>query len=176
LYRPTSDEVAGNIGKLENGQEFDAISLAYGGNLVSVTNEHYGPAAQVLSPYVPLSMHDGFESARSRVKGHKEILVVGLGSPHVVHRVELDFTFFVNNNPRSVQVYGRTAKDDSDWVELVKETNVKAYAGNWKAFNIAYPEELCELKLVAIPDGGVNRVKAFSYYNAHGTKRKHDEL
>jgi len=171
LYTPSEEEVEENVKQLINGQEFDALSLAYGGKLVSVTNEHYGPAAQVLSPYMPLSMHDGFESARSRVPGHKEILILKLCTPQVVHRIELDFTYFVNNNPRSVEIYGRLS-DSSSWITIVMETNVKPFAANKKAFSVLCQEKLSEIKLVAIPDGGVNRVKAFAFHSGHGIKRK----
>ncbi len=50
----------------------DVASAAMGGSITRASNEHYGPAVQILSPFPPLSMFDGLESARSRMVGHFE--------------------------------------------------------------------------------------------------------
>ncbi|GBG28752.1 Malate synthase, glyoxysomal [Hondaea fermentalgiana] len=158
LYEPTPSEVARNRQALTVGQEFDAASLAYGGELVSVTNQHYGPAGQVFSPYIPLSMHDGFESARSREDNHHEELVFRLAMPVKVLRVELDFTFFVNNNPREVSIEGLSGA--GKWVEMVQLTPVKAFAGNTKVIKIdSSVPDISQARLKVFPDGGVNRVR-----------------
>lgn len=163
LYEPTPEEVAHNLSTLVVGKEFDAASLAFGGKLVSVTNQHYGPAAQVLSPFIPLSMHDGFECARSREPNHHEELVIQLSVPVKLQRVELDFTFFVNNNPREISMEGLSKS--GKWVEMAALTPVKAYAGNAKVFQIsdACPE-VSQLRLKVFPDGGINRVRAYGIY------------
>ncbi|MNL52955.1 allantoicase [compost metagenome] len=126
---------------------------------MKATNEHYGPAVQVISPFPPLSMFDGMESARSRAKGHSEEVIIGLAKPSRLHRLELDFTYFVNNNPLELSIQGLA---DDKWTTLVDKTNVKAYAANKIVFEIKDSQIFTQLKVTAHPDGGINRVKAFT--------------
>jgi len=166
IYEPSQEEVWKNCAKLKPLQEYDVASLAYGGELVSVTNQHYGPAAQVMSPFIPLSMHDGFESARCREPGHHEEVVLKLGMPGAVHRIELDFTFFVNNNPRFVSIFGFESKLEK-WSEIAVNVFVKPFAGNTKVLHLGMKHQrlkLSHLKFHIIPDGGVNRIRAFAFH------------
>jgi len=158
-YLASETNVTINWQKLKSGSEVDIASAAFGGKIIKATNEHYGPAVQVISPYPPLHMFDGMESARSRKKGHFEEVVIGLGKESVLHRLELDFTYFVNNNPSEISIEGYSA---GEWKTLIGKTNVKAYAANKIAFEINDSSSFSQLKITAHPDGGINRVKAFT--------------
>jgi allantoicase/malate synthase/CubicO group peptidase (beta-lactamase class C family) len=140
----------------------DLANLAQGGRVLSASNEHYGPAAQVISPYPPLHMFDGLESARSREPGHHEEVVIGLRSPARISRIVLDFTFFVNNNPREVSIEGRL--QSGAWSEIVARTHVKPFAGNRIAFEIsaALTGPLDQFRFKVFPDGGINRIRIIS--------------
>ena len=161
IYTPTDEEIASN--KAVRKGEVEVSSLAFGGKLEAVTDEHYGPAAQVLSPFMPLSMHDGFESARSRTAGHVEEVILRMGEPSVLTRLEFDFTYFVNNNPLYVQVL---ALDEypchGEGTEIVAKTFVKPFAGNTKVFSLEHTEKVAAIKVKVFPDGGINRVRAFA--------------
>ena len=133
-------------------------SLAHGGKVLRVSNQHYGPADQVISPYPALHMFDGFESARSRKAGHHEELELALGTEIKIERIVLDFTHFVNNNPVAVRILART---QGDWMEIQPRTPVKAFAGNIKEFKIAATPVARELKFEIFPDGGINRIGVF---------------
>ncbi|MBI2376262.1 MAG: serine hydrolase [Deltaproteobacteria bacterium] len=138
----------------------DWASAAFGGAVVRASNEHYGPAKQVISPFPPLHMFDGLESARSRDPGHHEEVVIRLGKPITIGRVVLDFEYFVNNNPREISVLG--AFGEGPWVELVPRTGVKAYAGNWRELRIERSEILDRVLVRTYPDGGINRIHVYS--------------
>jgi allantoicase/malate synthase len=136
----------------------DWASLAQGGRVAGVTNEHYGPASQVISPYPPLHMFDGFESARSRKPGHFETLELQFATTIFVDRIVLDFEYFVNNNPRAVRIL---RPEVAGWSELVPLTDVKAFAANRKAFELPAGPKLDRLKFEIHPDGGINRVSVY---------------
>jgi allantoicase len=159
-YDANETNVKNNWAKLKPGSEVDVASSAFGGKIVKATNEHYGPAVQVISPFPPLHMFDGMESARSRAPGHFEEVIIGLGKPSRLNRLELDFTYFVNNNPLEVSIHGLAA--DGAWIPLVEKTNVKGYAANKIVFDIKNSSVLSQLKVTAHPDGGINRVKAMT--------------
>jgi allantoicase len=78
-------------------------------------------------------MFDGLESARSRESGHFEEARIRLGKLIRIGRIELDFQFFVNNNPRDVEVLAAFGKDEA-WIPIVLRTSVKPFAGNRKVF------------------------------------------
>jgi len=133
-------------------------SPAYGGRVLRVSNQHYGPADQVISPYPALHMYDGFESARSRKAGHHEELELALGAEIRIERIVLDFSHFVNNNPVAVRILART---QGSWQEIQPRTPVKAFAGNIKEFWIAGHPVARDIKFEIFPDGGINRIAVF---------------
>lgn len=158
-FEVTDEFVQRNWAAKRKGEEVDVASRAFGGRVIRASNEHYGPASQVISPFPPINMFDGFESARSRAVGHFEEVVIALGRECRLFRVEFDFTYFKHNNPREISVEGLAA---GQWVELVKKTDVKAFAGNKIQFPISQNQEFKEIKFSVFPDGGVNRFRAFT--------------
>lgn len=160
-YHLSPEKVAKNVKTLKQLQRpLNLAGLALGAQLLSATNEHYGPAVQVISPYPAIHMFDGLESSRSRKKGHFEEVVIKLAEVSKISKIVLDFTYFVNNNPLEVQFFG--LNKSNQWVEIVSKTNVKAFAGNKKEFRIQSVEEFSNLKLITLPDGGVNRLEVYA--------------
>jgi allantoicase/CubicO group peptidase (beta-lactamase class C family) len=133
----------------------DEASAAFGAKILRASNEHYSPASQVISPFSPIHMFDGLESARSRKPGHFEEVVVELARPVKLKSLTMDFQYFVNNNPLAVSISGKIGED---WVELVGKTMVKAFAGNQKRFTFARSEKIQQLLIRTYPDGGINRI------------------
>ena len=162
MFAATAAEIAQNRKRLQ-GSRMDIANAAVGGRIVSASDEHYSPAANVIAPSAPRGMADGLESARSREAGHSEHVVIALAQPACIARIELDFSHFVNNNPREVAIDGRV---NGAWKPLVARTNVKAFAGNSIAWDLTATNEgdgLCDqIRVMAFPDGGINRVRVFA--------------
>jgi allantoicase len=157
-YIASAAEISANITRVGSGLA-DLASAAFGGQVVSASNEHYSPATQVISPYPPLSMVDGLESARSREPGHSENVVILLGRPAKIGRIELDFSHFVNNNPREIEIDGLRG---TEWIPLVARTDVKAFAGNVIAFQAGGVGPCEQIRVTVFPDGGMNRVRVYA--------------
>ena len=136
----------------------DLASSAYGAKILKASNEHYGPASQMISPYAPLHMFDGLESARSRSPGHTESVHLQLAKPGKIARIEMDFTYFRNNNPREVELQGLS---QGVWKQILPKTLVKHYAGNRFIRDLDSKEVYTEVKLTVHPDGGLNRLHLF---------------
>lgn len=160
-FKTNAESIQRELARLKAGDEVNVASLALGAKVLKASNEHYGPAAQVISPFIPLNMFDGLESARSRIPGHFEEVTVALARPSVLHRLELDFTYFVNNNPREVLIQGLV---NGSWKELVSKTYVKSFAGDRKTFLISEAGLVSELRVQTHPCGGLNRLKAFTLW------------
>lgn len=154
-YAPSPTEVASNH---KRARSHDRASLALGARVLRASNEHYGPAAQVISPFPPLHMFDGLESARSRKAGHFEEVDIALAQPTQIDSVQLDFTYFVNNNPLEISLFGRSSSHE-EWKEVLPRVPVKAYAGNVMEIRLPARPLCVELRVRTHPDGGINRIK-----------------
>ena len=145
---------------LKEGEIFNNASRAFGAEVLEASNEHYGPAEQVISPTPPIHMFDGLESARSRAKDHSEFVTVKLAKTAPIKACLMDFDFFVNNNPVSISLEGLTETDE--WKTLLHQEKVKYYAGNSAYYEFKEDEKFKQVRLTTYPDGGVNRLKVFS--------------
>jgi malate synthase len=160
-FHPTTEEVAGNFEKVgAKAKRINLASLAFGAKMLKATNEHYGPAVQLLSPYPPINMFDGIESARSRRPGHFEEAIVELAKPSRLTEIILDYTYFVNNNPLKISIDGLAPH--GEWLVLVPETDVKAFAGRKQKIRLQKRSEVVsQIRLRTLPDGGINRLLVF---------------
>lgn len=159
-FKATPEVIERNWDSVPPDSEIDVACSAYGGYIIKATNEHYSPATQAISPFPPLNMFDGLESARSRKKGHFEEVIIGFAKPQYIHRIEIEFTYFRNNNPYEIQLDGMTP--DGEWISVTAKTFVKPYAGNQIAWSMPETPKLKELKITVFPDGGFNRVRAYT--------------
>lgn len=157
-YSPTNEKIAKNKSRAP-AHQIDYCSLAFGGKVLAASDEHYSPAVQVISPFEPLHMFDGMESARSRSPGHHDEVTIELGEEITPKRIEFDFRFFVNNNPRLISV---DAWNGKDWIALIPQSEVKAYAGNTRTFSLKSSIKTNRLRIQTHPDGGINRVRVYS--------------
>ncbi len=157
-YDVTAEVIERNWARFAKDAEVNLADAALGAKIVQTTNEHYGPAAQLISPFPPLDMFDGFESARSRTMNHREEVVVALAKPGRISRIEIDFSYFKNNNPRELSIIGLGPSGE---VTLVEKAPVKAFAGNTAAFWIHEEASFHRIKLIVYPDGGMNRLRVF---------------
>ena len=134
----------------------DLSSTEYGGQIIECTDEHYSPAHLILSSDKPTGMEDGLESSRSR-GNHNEEVVVGLRNKAFIKNFEFDFTYFINNSPREIDIYGDV---EGQWVPIVKKMMVKPWAGNTLRLNCD-SIQTDKVRLRIFPDGGINRFKVF---------------
>ncbi len=123
---------------------------------VKATNEHYGPARQVISPYPALHMFDGLESARSRDLGHFEVAEIKFYQAKIISRIEFDFQFFVNNNPREISL---EVKTESGWHKIKERFFVKPFAGKKWLCPLSEETKVEAIKVFTFPDGGINRIR-----------------
>ncbi len=140
------------------GKMVDVACAAFGGEVVRVTNQHYGPATHVISPYAPLNMFDGFETARNRNPLNVEEVEIKIQKNFKIELIEIDFTFFVNNNPRELAVQ---IKSGESWTEVVQKCSVKPFAGAKVLFPVSGHVSGEIIKVQAYPCGGFNRVHVY---------------
>ena len=167
---PSAAAVAARWAALAPDAEVDLACEALGGRVVATSNNRYGHSQALIAEAAPTSMGDGWETSRSRGGAHLDYVVVALGRAGVVERVEVDFTYFVLNNPVELRLLGAdlgevadgALPDDVRWIELVPRTPVKALAGgvlHVAGQSLQRAGRVSHVRLETFPDGGANRLR-----------------
>jgi len=153
-------------------------SALNGGVAIACSDQHFGVKSNLLLPGRGKDMGDGWETARSRTKGHTDWVICKLGlKGRNIEKVVVDTKDFRGNFPRAVKVEGWSAApeenadpavDAEGWVPLTKGEKACA-ADTEHSFEGEELVEYAELegrtwthiKMTIIPDGGVKRVRIF---------------
>lgn len=145
------------------GAEYDVASSVFGGAVLRVSNQHYGPADAIVSPFRPSGMFDGFETARSRVRDSAESVEIAFAHPASIKRIRIDFTYFVANNPDSMAI--EALQSDGTSFSLMPQTWTKPYAGNVFEYSVASSlagVRIAKVRVLCLPCGGFNRISFFT--------------
>ena len=81
----------------------DLIAMRHGGRALSCSDEHYGSMHNLNLPGRGINMGDGWETARRRGPGN-DWVILALGQPGTISRVEVDTAHFKGNYPDRVSV------------------------------------------------------------------------
>jgi allantoicase len=147
------------------------LSLANnGGRIVAYNDAHYGSVWTMITRGRGVNMGDGWETRRRREPGN-DWIIVKLGAPGIVEKVEVDTCHYKGNYPDrcSLQAALLTATTDKSivteamfWPELISEQKLKAdsiheYSGKL----LAKLGPVSHVKLNIFPDGGISRLRIF---------------
>jgi allantoicase len=167
---PGAEAIAARWAQVAPGALVDIACEAFGGRVVGTSNNRYGHSQQLLAEAAPVSMGDGWETSRSRGPDHADHVVVALARPWVIEEIEVDFRYFVLNNPVALRVLGAVSGggaglDEATWVEVLPRTPVKALAGaslRVKGPGLRSRGPFTHLRLETYPDGGANRLRVLA--------------
>ncbi|KFH40501.1 Allantoicase-like protein [Hapsidospora chrysogenum ATCC 11550] len=145
----------------------DLAAAQNGGVAVSCSDQHFSTKDNLLLPGRGKNMGDGWETARSRGKGHVDWAIVRLGAPGFIQHFVVDTAHFRGNFPQKVAIQGIEWKSEGEpsadadgWVEVVGPS--KTGPDQEHEFeSSAKDKALTHVKLIMIPDGGVKRFRAF---------------
>ena len=106
---------------------------------------------------------DGWETRRKRGKGH-DYLILKLGKPGKIHKVDIDTSYFSGNQPRKVSLDAcfskkRLPNKNSNWTKILKKKSTKPNSHHF--FNIKNKSIFTHVKLNIFPDGGVARIRIY---------------
>ncbi len=154
-------------------------SALKGGVAISCSDQHFGVRSNILLPGRGKDMGDGWETARSKTKGHVDWVICRLGlKGKSVDKVVVDTKDFRGNFPRAVKVEGwleakdeaalQPEADDEGWVELVRgekpcQADTEHVYDEQDLSTRIIPDGnvLTHVKMTIIPDGGVKRLRIF---------------
>ncbi|KAF3917603.1 Allantoicase [Arthrobotrys entomopaga] len=112
----------------------DTAHVSNGGLVVACSDQHFGRKDNLLQPGRGKDMGDGWETKRSRVKGHVDWVIVKLGAPTRISSITVDTAHFRGNFPQRVQLEGLWHPDvgvtpshtDNGWTTILQPAKCKA--------------------------------------------------
>lgn len=147
-------------------------AAAMGGVAVRCSDEHFGRKENLLLPGRGVDMGDGWETKRSRGKGHVDWVVVRLGSRGRIGRLLFDTRNFIGNYPQGVKVEGCDVQDGEEipeqgggrWLEILGVEKVgpdDLFEFDGERLKNVDGKTYTHLRMTMIPDGGVKRFRVF---------------
>ena len=155
----------------------DLAQSRLGTKIIFKTDEFFAPAKRIINPWPPIFKEgvfdkngkwmDGWETRRKRSKGH-DYLILKLGKPGKIHKVDIDTSYFSGNQPSKVSLEACFSKKkfpnkSSKWITILKKIPTKANSHHY--FNIKNKSIFSHIKLNIFPDGGVARLRIYGSVN-----------
>ncbi|KII92835.1 hypothetical protein PLICRDRAFT_51175 [Plicaturopsis crispa FD-325 SS-3] len=147
-------------------QLFDVAHVFAGGRVVFTSDQHFGVGSNLILPGRGKDMGDGWETKRSREKGHKDWAIIKLGAPSILDHTEIDTAHFMGNFPESIELHGLNSEIDvpatipqDEWTPLLPRTKTGPHRRHYFHLENVDQKVYTHVKLTIHPDGGVKRVR-----------------
>lgn len=177
-------EVVPQIPRQSRG-ELDLVAIENGGRVVASSDEFFSAPLNLLMPGRGKDMSDGWETRRRRGPGH-DWVILKLGVPGVIHRVEVDTAHFKGNYPDRCALgaccvegsaAGDSALGSATWRIILREVKLKP---NHRHIFRPQPEfagdPATHVRFKIYPDGGVSRLRIYGRTKHAGGRAKGIEL
>jgi allantoicase len=145
----------------------DLLAVENGGRALCCNDEHFGSMHNLNVSGRGINMGDGWETARRRVPGN-DWVVLALGHPGIIERVEIDTAHFKGNYPdRAALQAGFSESSDvsaveaasRDWPYLLPQTKLGMDQQHFFDKELADVGVVSHVRLSIYPDGGVSRLR-----------------
>ena len=154
------------------GKLVDLAAIQNGGLVLAASDMHYGAKDNIIMPGRAANMGDGWETKRRRGPGY-DWLILRLGVPGRVSRVELDTNHFKGNYPDRASIdgclaYAETLMDlgSADWNEILPQTKLKPHHRHFFEKELQQVGPVSHVRLNIYPDGGVSRLRIYGTVGA----------
>ncbi|PWY98529.1 Allantoicase [Testicularia cyperi] len=143
----------------------DLAHCLNGGRIVFTDDQHFGAGSNIILPGRGKDMGDGWETRRSRGKGHFNWTIVKLGEPGFLSYAEIDTAHFLGNFPESGELLGTSHAGagvpgaDAQWVPLLPRTKLGPGRRHFFALQNGNSAAFTHVMLKMHPDGGIKRLR-----------------
>tara|TARA_B100001769_G_C22088700_1_gene587081 strand:- start:557 stop:1549 length:993 start_codon:yes stop_codon:yes gene_type:complete len=165
----------------------DLASPILGSKIIFKTDDFFASANRILNPSPPIFKEglfdkngkwmDGWESRRKRTVGH-DYLVIKLGKPGNINKIDFDTSYFNGNQPTMVSLEGYNSKSDKiknfKWKKIVGK--IKTKANKHHLVNVKSNSIYTHLKLNIFPDGGIARIRLYGSLSQKNLKLKNKKI
>ena len=145
----------------------DLAAVENGGRALLASDEHFGVKNNLLLPGRAPNMGEGWETRRRRGPGH-DWVIIRLGAPGHIEKVEIDTNHFKGNYPDSAvlegaNVPGATLDDFASgrvaFTTLLPSQKLRPHRRHVIGRGIAKHDVVTHVRLKIFPDGGVSRLR-----------------
>jgi len=160
-------EVKPDWSEVSRDDYLDLFALENGGRAILCNDQHFGSKHNLNLPGRGINMGDGWETARRRKPGN-DWVILALGHPGLIERVEIDTAHFKGNYPDRASLQA-TLISDADlqnveeasrhWPELLPQQKLKMDTQHWFEGELNDLGVVSHLRLSIYPDGGISRVR-----------------
>jgi allantoicase len=151
------------------GGDIDLAAVENGGLVLACSDMFFGHRHNLIMPGRAGNMSDGWETKRRRGPGH-DWVIIRLGAPGQVHRVEVDTSYFKGNFPESCSLEACNALGSSvesltdptvTWNCVLPRTILQAHTRHYFDQELRDAGTASHLRFNIFPDGGVSRLRVF---------------
>jgi allantoicase len=145
----------------------DLLAVENGGRALLCNDEHFGSMHNLNVAGRGINMGDGWETARRRVPG-TDWVVLALGHPGIVERVEIDTAHFKGNYPDRASLQaaysnstdpGQIELESRGWPILLPQVKLGMDQQHFFENELQDVGVISHLRLSIYPDGGVSRLR-----------------
>ena len=150
----------------------DLAQPRLGTKVIYKTDDFFASANRIISPTIPIfkdgvfdkhgKWMDGWESRRKRTSGH-DYIVLKLGKPGKISKVDVDTSHFNGNQPSMVSIEGANSSSNKikqfKWISILSKKRVKANSHHF--FSLKNNKIFTHIKFNIFPDGGVARLRLY---------------
>ena len=154
------------------GRPVDLAAIENGGLVLSASDMHYGAKDNIIMPGRAANMGDGWETKRRRGPGF-DWLILRLGVPGRISRIELNTNHFKGNYPDSASIEGCLAYAETlmdlgsvEWNEILPQTKLRPHHRHFFEKELQAVGPVSHLRLNIYPDGGVSRLRVYGTVGA----------
>lgn len=161
-------EVAPGAKRVTRG-EFDLVAVENGGRVIDSSDQFFSAPLNLLLPGRAKNLGDGWETRRRRGPGN-DWVVLKLGVPGVIRRIEIDTRHFKGNFPESGSIEAcrlenpaaeELLKAPAVWKTILPRTLLKADCRRAFRKQLRDSGVATHVRLQIYPDGGVSRLRVF---------------
>jgi allantoicase len=160
----------------------DLAQSRLGSKIVFKTDEFFASANRIINPLPTVFKEgvfdahgkwmDGWETRRKRKKGH-DYLIIKLGKPGIISKVDIDTSYFNGNQPTEISLEACFSIDNIPnkkikWNKILNNKKTKANSHHF--FKIKSKSIYSHVKLNIFPDGGVARLRIYGSIDINKVK------
>ena len=162
-------EVLPDWQRLRKSRVIDLAAIEHGGVAVAASDMFFSPMNNLIMPGRAGTMGDGWETRRRRGPGN-DWVIIKLGKPGAIKKIELDTNHFKGNYPDTCSIEGCFAPDQSvdslnwqkmAWQEILGKVKLHPDKQHYFEKEIKAVGTLTHVRLNIFPDGGVSRLRLF---------------
>ena len=160
-------EVARNWSDAKPDALHDLAAIENGAAVVAANDMFFGSKDNLIMPGRGVNMGDGWETRRRRGPGN-DWVIVRLGHPGVIHKLEIDTCHYKGNYPDVCWMDATYAPGanidiltwpDFEWTEVLSKTKLKSDNRHYYDKEIIHGGPWSHVRLNIAPDGGISRLR-----------------